>query len=110
LRLALSHYHGNHIANASQFAKSTWIVQKGDWNAIIGRRTGDGARRDCGRDRARPLACAEGHKRAAKRNRSRWLVVVDATNCLRIFTRSLLSTTGLSYYTHASCRRIASPH
>ena len=28
--LALSHYHADHVANASLFAKSTWIVQKGD--------------------------------------------------------------------------------
>jgi N-acyl homoserine lactone hydrolase len=32
--LALSHY-GDHVANASQFAKSTWIVQKGDREAIL---------------------------------------------------------------------------
>src|ERR1700741_4382713 len=28
--LALSHYHGDHVANASLFAGSTWIVQRGD--------------------------------------------------------------------------------
>jgi N-acyl homoserine lactone hydrolase len=33
--LALSHYHGDHVANASQFAGSTWIVQKGDRDAIL---------------------------------------------------------------------------
>jgi N-acyl homoserine lactone hydrolase len=33
--LALSHFHGDHVANASQFAKSTWIVQKGDRDAIL---------------------------------------------------------------------------
>jgi N-acyl homoserine lactone hydrolase len=33
--LALSHYHCDHVANASQFAKSTWIVQKGDRDAIL---------------------------------------------------------------------------
>jgi N-acyl homoserine lactone hydrolase len=33
--LALSHYHGDHVANASQFGKSTWIVQKGDRDAIL---------------------------------------------------------------------------
>ncbi len=33
--LALSHYHGDHVANATQFAKSTWIVQKGDRDAIL---------------------------------------------------------------------------
>ena len=36
--LALSHYHGDHVANASQFAKSTWIVQKADRDAILGPR------------------------------------------------------------------------
>jgi N-acyl homoserine lactone hydrolase len=33
--LALSHFHGDHVANASQFAKSTWIVQKGDRDPIL---------------------------------------------------------------------------
>lgn len=33
--LALSHYHGDHVANASLFAGSTWIVQKGDRDAIL---------------------------------------------------------------------------
>jgi glyoxylase-like metal-dependent hydrolase (beta-lactamase superfamily II) len=33
--LALSHFHADHVANASQFAKSTWIVQKGDRDAIL---------------------------------------------------------------------------
>jgi glyoxylase-like metal-dependent hydrolase (beta-lactamase superfamily II) len=33
--LALSHYHGDHVANASLFARSTWIVQKGDRDAIL---------------------------------------------------------------------------
>jgi N-acyl homoserine lactone hydrolase len=33
--LALSHFHGDHVANASQFAGSTWIVQKGDRDAIL---------------------------------------------------------------------------
>ena len=33
--LALSHYHGDHVANASLFARSTWIVQKGDRDAIF---------------------------------------------------------------------------
>jgi N-acyl homoserine lactone hydrolase len=33
--LALSHYHGDHVANASLFAKSTWIVQKGDRDPIL---------------------------------------------------------------------------
>src|SRR5580698_9461199 len=33
--LALSHYHGDHVANASLFAGSTWIVQQGDHDAIF---------------------------------------------------------------------------
>jgi N-acyl homoserine lactone hydrolase len=33
--MALSHYHLDHVANASQFAKSTWIVQKGDRDPIL---------------------------------------------------------------------------
>jgi N-acyl homoserine lactone hydrolase len=33
--LALSHYHGDHVANASLFAGSTWIVQKGDRDPIL---------------------------------------------------------------------------
>src|SRR5215468_3620604 len=33
--LALSHYHGDHVANASLFAASTWIVQKGDRDKIF---------------------------------------------------------------------------
>ena len=33
--LALSHYHGDHVANANAFARSTWIVQKGDRDAIF---------------------------------------------------------------------------
>jgi hypothetical protein len=33
--LALSHYHADHVANASLFAKSTWIVQKGDRDPIL---------------------------------------------------------------------------
>ena len=32
---ALSHYHGDHVANANAFAGSTWIVQKGDYDAIF---------------------------------------------------------------------------
>src|SRR5437879_1094487 len=30
--LALSHYHGDHVANANLFAGSTWIVQSFDFN------------------------------------------------------------------------------
>jgi N-acyl homoserine lactone hydrolase len=33
--MALSHYHVDHVANASLFAGSTWIVQKGDRDAIL---------------------------------------------------------------------------
>src|SRR5215467_6993602 len=33
--MALSHYHGDHVANASLFAGSTWIVQKGDREPIL---------------------------------------------------------------------------
>jgi N-acyl homoserine lactone hydrolase len=33
--MALSHYHRDHTANASAFAGSTWIVQKGDRDAIL---------------------------------------------------------------------------
>jgi len=33
--LALSHYHGDHVANANAFAGSTWIVQQGDRDAIF---------------------------------------------------------------------------
>src|SRR5215831_4611835 len=36
--LALSHYHGDHVANANAFAASTWIVQKGDRDKIFGPR------------------------------------------------------------------------
>src|SRR5437879_13679894 len=33
--MALSHYHGDHVANASLFARSTWIVQKGAREPIL---------------------------------------------------------------------------
>ncbi len=33
--LALSHYHGDHVANANAFAGSIWIVQQGDRDAIF---------------------------------------------------------------------------
>jgi N-acyl homoserine lactone hydrolase len=39
--LALSHYHGDHVANASSFAGSTWIVQKGDRDAIFAPRSAE---------------------------------------------------------------------
>jgi N-acyl homoserine lactone hydrolase len=38
--LALSHYHGDHVANANAFAGSTWIVQQGDRDAILAPRDG----------------------------------------------------------------------
>src|SRR5579864_7252457 len=40
--LALSHYHGDHVANANLFAGSTWIVQKGDRDAIFAPRADTG--------------------------------------------------------------------
>ena len=39
--LALSHYHGDHVANAGQFAKSTWIAQKGDRDPILAPRAAE---------------------------------------------------------------------
>ncbi len=33
--MAMSHYHIDHVANASLFAGSTWIVQKGDRDRIL---------------------------------------------------------------------------
>ena len=33
--LALSHYHGDHVANANAFAGSTWIVQQVERNAMF---------------------------------------------------------------------------
>src|SRR5438046_9956239 len=33
--LALSHYHGDHVANANAFAGSTWIVQKIERDAMF---------------------------------------------------------------------------
>jgi glyoxylase-like metal-dependent hydrolase (beta-lactamase superfamily II) len=33
--LALSHYHGDHVANANAFASSTWIVQKLERDAMF---------------------------------------------------------------------------
>jgi glyoxylase-like metal-dependent hydrolase (beta-lactamase superfamily II) len=33
--LALSHYHGDHTANANEFAGSTWIVQEAERNAMF---------------------------------------------------------------------------
>jgi len=42
--LALSHYHGDHVANASLFAGSTWIVQQGDHDAIFAPRPANAPR------------------------------------------------------------------
>jgi glyoxylase-like metal-dependent hydrolase (beta-lactamase superfamily II) len=42
--LALSHYHGDHVANANAFAGSTWIVQQGDRDAIFAPRQNNGQR------------------------------------------------------------------
>jgi N-acyl homoserine lactone hydrolase len=42
--LALSHYHGDHVANAALFARSTWIVQKGDRDAILAPRPAEPSR------------------------------------------------------------------
>lgn len=39
--LALSHYHGDHVANANAFAGSTWIVQKPERDAIFAPRQND---------------------------------------------------------------------
>src|SRR6266699_2801471 len=36
--LALSHYHGDHVANANAFAGCTWIVEQGDRDVIFGPR------------------------------------------------------------------------
>jgi glyoxylase-like metal-dependent hydrolase (beta-lactamase superfamily II) len=33
--LAMSHYHGDHTANANMFARSTWIVQQADYDAMF---------------------------------------------------------------------------
>jgi len=38
--LALSHYHGDHVANANAFAGSTWIVQKIERDAMFVKNTG----------------------------------------------------------------------
>jgi len=39
--LALSHYHSDHVANANAFARSTWIVQKGDHDPIFAPRSNE---------------------------------------------------------------------
>jgi glyoxylase-like metal-dependent hydrolase (beta-lactamase superfamily II) len=39
--LALSHYHGDHVANANAFAGSTWLVQKVEREAMFAPRPAD---------------------------------------------------------------------
>ena len=39
--LALSHYHGDHVANANSFAGSTWIVQQVERDAMFAPKAGD---------------------------------------------------------------------
>ncbi|MBZ5577906.1 MAG: N-acyl homoserine lactonase family protein [Acidobacteriia bacterium] len=39
--LALSHYHGDHVANANLFAGSTWIVQQVERDAMFAPKAGD---------------------------------------------------------------------
>jgi glyoxylase-like metal-dependent hydrolase (beta-lactamase superfamily II) len=34
--LAMSHYHGDHTANANAFAQATWIVQKAEYDVMFG--------------------------------------------------------------------------
>ena len=34
--LALSHYHGDHVGNANDYAGSTWLVQKTEYEAMFG--------------------------------------------------------------------------
>lgn len=34
--LALSHPHGDHVGNANAFAKATWLVHQGDYDAMFG--------------------------------------------------------------------------
>ncbi len=43
--LALSHYHGDHVANANAFAGSTWIVQKAERDAIFAPRQDNGSKK-----------------------------------------------------------------
>jgi glyoxylase-like metal-dependent hydrolase (beta-lactamase superfamily II) len=40
--LALSHYHGDHAANANAFSGSTWIVQKVERDTMFAQRDGSG--------------------------------------------------------------------
>jgi N-acyl homoserine lactone hydrolase len=39
--LGLSHYHGDHVANANAFAGSNWIVQRVERNAMFAVKSGD---------------------------------------------------------------------
>ncbi len=39
--LAMSHYHGDHTANANEFAGSTWLVQQPEHDAMFGGDLGD---------------------------------------------------------------------
>ena len=39
--LALSHYHGDHVANANSFAGSTWIVQQAERDAMFATKAGE---------------------------------------------------------------------
>lgn len=39
--LALSHYHGDHVANANSFTGSTWLVQKVERDAMFAAKTGE---------------------------------------------------------------------
>jgi N-acyl homoserine lactone hydrolase len=34
--LALSHWHRDHVGNANDYASSTWLVQRGDYDAMFG--------------------------------------------------------------------------
>jgi len=43
--LAMSHSHGDHVANANSYAASTWLVQEDEWNSMFGpEATGSGGR------------------------------------------------------------------
>ena len=39
--LALSHYHGDHVANANSFAGSTWLVQQAERDAMFAAKAGE---------------------------------------------------------------------
>jgi glyoxylase-like metal-dependent hydrolase (beta-lactamase superfamily II) len=40
--LSLSHSHFDHVGNANMFAKSTWLVEKPEWDAMFNPGPGDG--------------------------------------------------------------------